>query len=411
MNSPIVIVDPRSSGIELAPAFKARGVSAIAVTYKPLKERAGFGTEVDASDFSEVIPVQDNLVEILRAYNPLAFIPGAEKGVPLANELAEKLTPQFANDRKNSLNRLHKAQMQQALLEVGVPSLKTLDTCCEKEVELWLKNNELHNEPLIIKPPISAGSEKVYHIGAGGDWRKVFNDILNNPSNLTGELNESVVIQELAVGPEFSIGTVSANGKHYLAHLIKYNKIAFNGRETIYDHVEFVPFSEQKYGLLLDYTKLALDALGVFWGASHNEVMLTKNGPRLIESVPRMTGGPVVGFAREATGSSQADKLVEAYLDGDVANKDYQLKKTVVPVFLKSPISGIVTNAEVFDDVSKLPTLFQRHTWFKNGDAVPQTIDYLTSIGIVALSGDRDAVFADYKKIREMEAKLRVEAS
>ncbi|BBM82124.1 ATP-grasp domain-containing protein [Candidatus Uabimicrobium amorphum] len=409
MQSPIVIVDPRSSGVELAPAFKARGIPAIAVTFKPLKERAGFGTEVDTSDFSQVIPVQDNLVEILRPYNPLGFIPGAEKGVPLANELAEKLTPKFANDPKNALNRLHKAQMQQALREAGVPNLKTLDTSSEVQVESWLKDNNLQKAPLIIKPPISAGSEKVYHIAAGGDWRKIFNDILANPSNLTGELNESAVIQELAVGPEFSVGTVSANGKHYLAHLIKYNKIAFNGRETIYDHVEFVPFTEETYGEIFDFAKAALEALGVFWGASHNEVMLTKDGPRLIESVPRMTGGPVVGFAREATGSSQADKLVEAYLDGDIAQKEYKLKKTVVPVFLRSATGGKVTNAEVFDDVAKLPTLFQRHIWFKNGDTIPQTIDYLTSIGIVALSGDREAVFEDYTKIREMESRLHVE--
>ena len=409
MDNPVVIVDPRSSGVELAPAFKARGVSAIALTFKPLKERIGFGTEVDTRHFAKVIPVQENLIDILRPYNPLAFIPGAEKGVPLANELAEKLTPHFANDPKNSINRLHKAQMQEALTEAGVASLKTLDTSSEAEVELWLKENELHNSPLIIKPPISAGSEKVYHTSARGDWRRVFNDILSAPSNITGELNGSVIVQELAVGPEFSIGTVSAKGQHYLGHLIKYNKIEFNGRETIYDHVEFVPFDKKVYGELFEYTKEVLDALGVFWGASHNEVILTENGPRLIESVPRMTGGPVVGFAREATGSSQADKLVEAYLDGDITQKEYKLNKTVVPVFIKSSVRGEVKNAQVFDEINKLKTLFQSHLWFKNGDIVYETIDYLTSIGIIALSGNREEVFEDYKKIREMESRLIIE--
>jgi len=31
-------------------------------------------------------------------------------------------------------------------------------------------------------------------------------------------------------------------------------------------------------------------------------------------------------------------------------------------------------------------------------DRVPQTVDYLTSIGIIALAGDREAIFVDYKK-------------
>jgi hypothetical protein len=134
--------------------------------------------------------------------------------------------------------------------------------------------------------------------------------------------------------------------------------------------------------------------------------MLTKDGPRLIETGARMCGGPVVGFAREASGSSQADKLVEIYADGDVSTKEYAFKKTVMPIFLKSPTHGKVSNAEVFNDVSKLPTFLNENIWFKNGDMVPQTVDYLTSIGIIALAGNRQLVLSDYEKIRSMESKL-----
>jgi biotin carboxylase len=408
MNRPVVIVDPRSSGIELAPAFKARGIPAIAVTLKPIKVRAGYGTEVPVDDFVAVLPAQPGLAEILKRYDPLAIIAGAEGGVPLAQSLCEALTPQFVNDPKKSQNRFHKALMQKALEEAGVPSLKTLNTSSEKEVEIWLKENDLSDSPLILKPPVSAGSDKVFHISANGNWKSAFNEILAGPSFITGKTNETVVVQELAIGTEFAVGTVSANGRHYLAHLIQYNKTAFNGRETVYDHVEFVSFKEELHGELFEYTKKALDALGVRWGAAHNEIMLTPNGPRLIESVPRMTGGPVVRFAREATGSSQADKLVEIFADGDVVTKEYVLKKSVVPVFLKSPAKGTISNVEALDGVSELPTLFKHFIWFQNGSQVPQTVDYLTSIGIIALSGDRESIFADYKKIRVMESKLTI---
>ena len=159
-------------------------------------------------------------------------------------------------------------------------------------------------------------------------------------------------------------------------------------------------------GDLFEYTQNVLDALGVRWGATHTEIMLTKNGPRLIESSARMIGGPVVGFARAATGSSQADKLAEIYIDGDVRTTEYQFQKTVVPVFLKAVTQGIVTNTEVFDDAVHLSTLLYKYIWVKSGDVIPQTIDYLTAIGIIALAGDRDFIFSDYKKIRAMESKL-----
>ncbi len=408
MNRPIVIVDPLSSGIELAPAFKARGIPAIAVTLKN-QEWPEFGSKIQTSDFVEMIPDQNDIAQLIKKYNPIGIIPGTEEGVPLAEHLTAILTPQFANDAKKLLHRSHKALMQKALEEAGVPFLKTLHTISESEAETWIKEKDLQDGPLIIKPPSSSGSEMVFHIPAKGDWKKSFNQILTEPSIISGKRNESVVIQELAVGTEFAVGTVSAHGKHFLAHLIKYNKTSSGERQTVFDHVEFIPYDKEILGDLFEYTQQALDALGIRWGAAHTEIMLTKKGPRLIESSARMIGGPVVGFAREATGSSQADKLVEIYVDGDVVTKEYVFRKTVVPVFLKAITQGKLSNVEVLQDISHLPTLLSKHIWIQNGDQVPQTVDYLTSIGIIGLAGDRESIFLDYKKIRSMESKLRFE--
>ena len=407
MNNPVIIVDPLSSGIELAPAFKARGIPAIAVTFQ--SDWLGFGSKIQTSDFVEIIPNQPNLVDILKGYNPLAIIPGTEEGVALAESLANILTPAFANDPKKSLNRLHKAFMQTALEEAGIPILKTLNTASESDVEAWIKENHFDDTPLIIKPPVSAGSDKVFHIPEKGEWKKAFKRVLNEPSKITGKTNETVVVQEQAVGVEFAVGTVSGDGKHYLAHLIQYNKTSSGDRKTVFDHVEFVRYDEEKYGMLFEYTCQALDALGIRWGAAHTEIMLTKKGPRLIETGARMCGGPTIRFAREATGSSQADKLVQIYVDRHIPIKTYHFKKTVVPVFLKSHAEGKISNGEALDKISELPTLLDKFIWFKNGDVVPHTVDYLTSIGIVALAGDREAIFLDYQKIREMESRLVIQ--
>lgn len=405
MSRPVVIVDPLSSGIELAPTFLARGIPAIAVTLTNT-EWPEFGSKLKASDFFKIIPNQPGIDELIKKYNPIAIIPGTEEAIPLAEYLTAILTPQFNNDPEKSQQRSHKHFMQEAVIAAGIPALKSLNTKSEKEAETWIKENELNDSALIIKPPSSSGSEMVFHIAAGEDWKKAFYEVLTKPSVISGKQNETVVIQEQAIGTEYAVGTVSANGQHYLAHLIKYNKTSAGERKTVFDHVEFVPYETEILGGLFEYTQKTLDALGVRWGATHTEIMLTKNGPRLIESSARMIGGPVVGFARAATGSSQADKLVEIYADGDVNTKEFTFKKTVVPVFLKAAAEGIVSNLDIFADTSGIPTLLSKHIWIKNGDRVPQTIDYLTSIGIIALAGDRDSIFTDYKKIRAMESQL-----
>lgn len=407
MNRPAIIVQPFSSGVDLAPAFKARGIPVIAITL-PHCASFGYGAKLQQSDFIEVIPEQPNLIKLLTNYNPLAIIPGSEVGISLADSLAAILTPDRANDPGKSRNRGHKALMQNALKEAGVPVLATIHTSSEKEVELWIEEQQLSNATFIMKPPMSAGSDKVFHTSVKDDWKQAFNQILMEPCPLTRKLNETVVVQEEAIGTEFAVGTVSANGTHYLAHLIKYNKMTSHNRKTIYDHVEFIPYIKDLYEELFSYTQKTLDALGVCWGAAHNEIILTNKGPRLIETSTRMCGGPVISFSRAATGSSQADKLVEIYIDGDVKTPEYQFKKSVVPVFLKSPKTGTIANMEAFTDLSKLPTFLSEHIWYENGDLVPQTIDYLTNIGIIALTGERKSIFLDYTKIRHMESQLMV---
>ena len=405
MQRPVIVVNPLSSGIELAATFGARQVPAVAVVFKP-RDQMSYGTKVRASDFIDIVPVQDKLEDILREHNPLAVIPGTESSVALAEKLSEALTPEFSNDPSKSLSRVHKAHMQRALVDSGIPAIETLDASSEAEVERWLVEKNLLNAPLILKPPISAGSDKVFHIPSSGDWRNAFRRITSEPSTITQEISKTAIVQEEAIGTEYAVGTVSAHGKHYLSHLIKYNKASANDRKTLFDHVEFMAFNEEAHGELFEYTQKVLDALGIRWGAAHNEVMLTEKGPRLIETGARMLGGPTVGFSREATGCSQADRLAEVDIDGDVQSKEYTFKKTVVPVFLHSPIEGVVSNTEALDGVSKLPSLFEKHVYFENGSKVPQTVDYLTTIGIIALSGDREQIFKDYKKIREMESRL-----
>ncbi len=414
MTRPIVIVDPVGSGAELAPAFAARNVPAIAVRSMPPDaldgaDAGGYETAIHASHFLAIYDVGPDLVDVLRRHDPLAVIAGDESGVELADQLAAALTPRFANVPALARARRHKAAMQEAVRQAGLPALRTLNTASAAEVTDWLAAQGLGGAALVLKPAASAGSDNVHHVPPGGDWRKAFDRILASPNKLRGEANETVIVQEMAIGTEFAVDTVSADGKHVLAHLIRYNKTSAGERKTVFDHTEFVAFDAERYGELLAYTEKALDAVGIRWGAAHSEVMLTPQGPRLIEVGARTCGGPVLGFSRLATGSSQLERVVEAFVDGRIATATYDFKQTVVPVFLIAQAAGILRNVEVLDPVRQLPTHVSTHIWRGNGVRVPRTIDTLTSLGIIALAGEREAVFADYARVREAEARLRIE--
>ena len=414
MTRPIVIVDPVGSGAELAPAFAARGVPAIAVRSMPDgaldgADAGGYEVRIHADHFLAIHDDGPDLADALRRHDPLAVIAGDESGVALADRLAAALTPGFANVPSLARARCHKAAVQAALARAGLPHIRTLDTADPAEAAAWLAAQGLTGAALVLKPAASAGSDNVHHVPAGGDWRPAFARILAAPNKLRGEANETVVVQEMVVGTEFAVDTVSADGKHVLAHLIKYAKTSAGERMTVFDHTEFVAFDEARYGELLAYVERALDAVGIRWGAAHAEVMLTPQGPRLIEVGARTCGGPVLGFSRLATGSSQLERVVEAFVDGRIATATYDFRQTVVPVFLIAKEAGILRNVEVLDPVRELPTHARSYIWRGNGARVPRTIDTLTSLGIIGLAGERDAVFADYARIRALEAQLRIE--
>ncbi|MBA3662282.1 MAG: ATP-grasp domain-containing protein [Gammaproteobacteria bacterium] len=411
MPHPVIIVDPVSSGSDLAPAFAARGVPVIAIRSSKYVDSGdvGYAEGIRAANFLAIYDDGPELVDDLRALEPCAVIAGSEAGVELADKLSFALTPKFANVPSFARARRHKGEMQRALQKAGLPVIRTLNTASMAEVSDWLIKENLTHAALVLKPPASAGSDKVFHIRAGEDWKRPFDHILSTPTSLLGKISETVIIQEQITGIEYAVDTVSASGKHVLTDLIRYKKTSAQERMTVYDYTEFVNFDPSQHTELLNYAKQALDALGIRWGAAHSEIMLTQAGPRLIETGARMCGGPVLELARAATGSNQLERVVEAYLDGEIRTQRFTFRQTVLNVFLISPLSGTLRNTEVLDTLHKLPTHLSTLMWLRNGDHVERTVDFDTTLGIVSLAGNRDAVFTDYPKVREVEKKLIIE--
>ena len=414
MTRPVVIVDPVDSGAELAPAFAARGVPAIAVRSFPGAlwdevHEVGFAARVRAEHYVADHEDGPDLVATLRRHDPLAIVAGAESGVELADRLAAALTPHRANEPALTKARRHKGELQRALAAAGLPHIRTLNAASADEVAPWLAAQGLTGAGLVVKPAASAGSDNVHHVPPGGDWRTPFDLVLASRTKLRLEPNETVIVQEQVVGTEYAVDTVSAAGDHLLAHLIRYAKTSAGDRLTVFDHTEFVAFDPAAHGDLLAYVRRALDAVGIRWGAAHAEVILTADGPRLVDLGARTCGGPVLGFSRVATGSSQLERLVEAYVDGEIRTRAYDLKQTVVPVFLSAPVDGVLRNVEALEPLRRLPTHLGTHLWLGNGDHVLRTVDFDTTLGIVGLAGEREAVFADYQRVREAEAQLRFE--
>jgi biotin carboxylase len=407
----VVVVDPVGTGQEYPEAFREAGVETVAVLSTP--EPAGpYKASWHPENFRHVHVFDgadlDGLAAALLQYRPTCLIPGSEPGVELADALAELVAPGTGNVPELAAARRDKWAMALACQRSGIPHLRQTCSADPAEIERWLDATGLRGERLVVKPPKSAGTDNVHIVPEGGDWRP-FYDQIYGVVNKVGLRNEAVLVEEFAAGVEFMIDGYSVDGEHGIVDVCRYTKSQRGDRIGIYDLVDFLPPEHPDVHAVWPYVQQVLDAVGIRNGCSHTEVILTADGPRLLEVGARPAGGGHQMITKLATGSNHILRTVGHRVRGEF-HASYELVQHVCSVVISAPRTGIWRNAEVFDGVDELKTFWAK--WFAGGtgDRVQATDDIYTYLGWVVLaSKDADAVEADYRHIKELERQIVVE--
>ncbi|HEX2904781.1 MAG TPA: hypothetical protein VHO01_15115 [Jatrophihabitans sp.] len=412
-----IVVDPLSTGQEYAQAFREEGVLPVAVlsAAKPVKvlvdswhpekfEHVHYYTaEYDEASI-------DELAATLRGYDPLCIIVGAETGVRLYERLVVKLLPGTGNVPELSEARRDKWEMARAAAAAGVPVIRQLFSADPDEIAEWIEDNQLQSTDLVVKPPNSGGTDDVHLVPAGTDgWRPLLARMATDVNHL-GLVNGGILIQEFAAGDEFLVDSYSVDGRHGLVDVCRYTKLRKGDRIGIYDRVDFLPPDHPQTTLVWDYARRILDALGFRNGCGHAEIMLTPDGPRLIEIAERPAGGGHQNISRIATGSNHILRTVRHRVHGEF-RPSYQLLQHLCGVFISAPYAGIWRNAEIFDELDSLPTFWDKNFPKGTGDWVESTDDLSSFLAWVTLvAPDEESINLDYRRVKELEKQIVIDA-
>ncbi|MFI6095321.1 ATP-grasp domain-containing protein [Lentzea sp. NPDC051213] len=406
----IVVVDPYSAGKGIAPAFAERGVEAIAVLTTP-EPPAGLARTWFPDNYREVhvLAGLDELAEKLTEHDPVAVVPGTETGVETAEALSELIAPGRSNVLTLSSARRDKWQMAVALRTADVPHLRQISSDSADEVAGWLRREGLENSPIVLKPQESGGTDDVFVSMPGDDWREKFHRIFGSVNKLNLR-NDKVLVQELAVGTEYEVDTYSVDGRHGLSAVWRYAKERRGDRLGIYLSNTLVSPSEPVVDVLFEYVCQVLDATGVRNGPAHVEVMITEDGPRLIEIGARLAGAQQQELTLVGAQESQITRMVRHRVDGDPSVARYTQHQQVKSVYLSSPAAGVLGNAARLDELeSLLPSLLRAELPYREGATVPRTDDLWTSLGCVVLATtDLEQLERDEALVREIEMELTV---
>lgn len=403
--APLILVDAYSTGSLLARSLagQRRLLHVRSRAQMPGAFAASCPQELFAEDYSVADEGLEALVARLAAQQPAAVLTGSEFGVELADLLAARLGLP-GNDPATSAARRDKSLMAERVGEAGLPVAAQLRTSSLPRALAWFKARG--GASVVAKPLDSAGSDNVFICHDARQLQAAIESILG-ATNLMMLNNQSVLLQEYLSGDEYVINSVSHGGEHWITDVWKCTKtFAADGRK-IYDREDLLPAEARELPAILDYVEGVLDALGIVHGPAHTELILTANGPRLLETGARLSGLACPPALQAATGNDQVALTCLSYVQPQQLAqwpKRYRLLQHARGLNLIAHRPGVFAQSTARQRLEALPSFHNVRFRFGDGARIAPTVDLNSSPGAVFLLHPQlERIDADYDAWRGWE--------
>ncbi|NET73439.1 MAG: ATP-grasp domain-containing protein [Sphaerospermopsis sp. SIO1G2] len=401
-----VVVDGYSTGRFLPLEFKKYGINCVHVqSTRDIPQF--FKPSFHANHFIDSIIYERDIEKILQSLSKfdIAFvIPGCDLGVELADVLSEKLGLP-SNGTKYSSARRNKFEMGEVIRDFGIRAVNQIKSANLEEILSWVKDTQ--EWPVVLKPTSSVCTDNVIFCDCEDDVISAFKRIVGN-INACGIKNNEVLAQEFLSGTEYIVNTVSVAGEHYVTDIWQYGKLDMPGYSKIYDFLEILPLDGRVQKELSKYTKQVLDALRIQFGACHSEVMMTDNGPVLIETNARLMGVIIPEVVSKAIQSNHVEQTVKSYVEPEIfktiINQPLSERKNLLIVILISEIEGKIKSISHIDKIRNLPSFCDMKLQLEKDKPIKKTVDLVSSPGYIFLVHENPEVIQqDYQTIRHLE--------
>ena len=184
---------------------------------------------------------------------------------------------------ETALKATNKAVMRQALLEHGVPIPKFFKVSNQEE---YFRAVAQFHCAFIVKPADNSGSRGIYKIEDLND-QKVISEAYqySRQQSRSGD----VVVEEYMCGPEVSVETLTVNG---VCHVIQITDKLTTGAPHFVEmgHSQPTQLSPETAQRIREVAVAANKAVGITNGPSHTEIIVTKEGPKIVELGARLGG-------------------------------------------------------------------------------------------------------------------------
>jgi biotin carboxylase len=302
--------------------------------------------------------------------------------------LAERLGLKFLNSKTAILIR-DKYSVRARLAQHAIRQPKFALATTNEELRAAVESIRF---PVLIKPSDGYGSQNIITFHDEQGYMAMAEPFANylplkTDYGLGVNANDRLVVEEYIRGEVIGCETFTINGKH-----------VFLG---INDKVFFPPpcfgikgscFPSDRFDteVIRDYVFGILDALDFDFGAAHTEIIITSDGPYLVEVNPRLIGAHIprlLGYALER--SIYAD-VINLHLGLDLASlHDLHPQRVAVSRWFTSKQNGVI-KAIVTPETDD-PGIMAVHLFKNPGDRVRPPFENADRLGYVMVVGKTQA--------------------
>jgi len=222
--------------------------------------------------------------------------------------IAEKLgLPFHSVETIETVNNKYK--MREILKLHGLDS-----TECAKvdTVEDIIMFGNANGYPIILKPIDGTASTGVSIIHKENDIEKATSWFKE------GTENQKMYVETFIYGEEYSVEAFSENNVHKVICITK----KYKEEEHFVEIGHCVPaiISENTESIICEYIREVLSVVGIKNGVSHTEIILTPDGPRIVEVHARLAGDNIADLVKVSTGIDIEEMIAKQTLNESVIN-------------------------------------------------------------------------------------------
>lgn len=250
---------------------------------------------VDMNPDAEGFKVPGVIKEVISTIDTLAIIEAARRHridgiMTLATDMPMRSVASVAKemgltgiDEGTALRATNKAEMRKALKAYNVPVPRFFTASDESEYNEVVKQFSV---PFIVKPVDSSGSRGIFEVADITDQnmvRKAYDYC--KPYSKTGD----VIVEEYMSGPEVSVETLSIDGT---CHVLQITDKLTTGAPHYVEmgHSQPTRHSKEIAKKISETAIAANKAIGIKNGPSHTEIIITGEGPKIVEIGARLGG-------------------------------------------------------------------------------------------------------------------------